>query len=97
MRTGRSIDGLAGQVMDQPMQDICPGLHRAADMNHDTKLVQPYEVDEACGSRASTFHVIGRVADASQCVHDADLSYSWSTGVLLLVHGCEIRCGVHRL
>jgi hypothetical protein len=37
-------------------------------------------VDETCGSPASTFRVIGRVADASQCVHDADLTYSWSSG-----------------
>jgi hypothetical protein len=37
-------------------------------------------VDEACGSPASTFRVIGRVADAAQCVRDADLTYSWSAG-----------------
>lgn len=37
-------------------------------------------VDEACGSPASTFRVIARVADVSQCVHDADLTYSWSSG-----------------
>jgi hypothetical protein len=37
-------------------------------------------VDEACGSPASTFRVIGRVAEESQCVHDADLTYAWSSG-----------------
>jgi hypothetical protein len=36
--------------------------------------------DEACGSPASTFRVIGRVGDAAQCVRDADLTYSWSAG-----------------
>jgi hypothetical protein len=40
----------------------------------------PKLVDEACGSPASTFRVIGRVSDVSQCVHDADLTYSWSSG-----------------
>jgi hypothetical protein len=37
-------------------------------------------VDEACGSPASTFRVIGRVAEEAQCVHDADLTYAWSSG-----------------
>src|SRR6201999_3037684 len=37
-------------------------------------------VDEACGSPASTFRVIARVAEESQCVHDADLTYAWSSG-----------------
>lgn len=36
-------------------------------------------VDEACGSPASTFRVIGRVGNVSQCVYDADLTYSWSS------------------
>ena len=36
--------------------------------------------DEACGSPASTFRVVGRVSDAAQCVRDADLTYSWSEG-----------------
>ncbi|MGH3970641.1 MAG: LppU/SCO3897 family protein, partial [Mycobacterium sp.] len=40
----------------------------------------PKLVDEACGSPASTFRVIGRVGDASRCVRDADLTYSWSSG-----------------
>jgi len=40
----------------------------------------PKLVDEACGSSASTFRVIGRVANASQCVRDADLTYSSSVG-----------------
>ena len=35
-------------------------------------------VDEPCGTPASTFRVIGRVAQASQCVPDADLTYSWT-------------------
>jgi hypothetical protein len=37
-------------------------------------------VDQACGSAASAFRVIGRVADVAQCVPDADLTYSWSSG-----------------
>jgi hypothetical protein len=40
----------------------------------------PKLVGEACGSPASTFRVIGRVGNVSQCVHDADLTYSWSSG-----------------
>jgi hypothetical protein len=40
----------------------------------------PKLVDEVCGSPASTFRVIGRVGDASQCVRDADLTYSSSSG-----------------
>ena len=40
----------------------------------------PTPVGQPCGSPASTFRVIGRVSDVSQCVHDADLTYSWSSG-----------------
>lgn len=44
----------------------------------------PKLVDEACGSPASTFRVIGRVGNASQCVHDADLTYSSPSGAVCL-------------
>jgi len=44
----------------------------------------PKLVDEACGSAASTFRVIGRVGNASQCVRDADLTYSSSRGAVCL-------------
>jgi hypothetical protein len=37
-------------------------------------------VDETCGTPASTYRVISRVAAESQCVHDADLTLSWSAG-----------------
>jgi hypothetical protein len=37
-------------------------------------------IDQQCGSPASTFRVIGRVSDVAQCVRDADLTYSWSSG-----------------
>jgi hypothetical protein len=37
-------------------------------------------IDEPCGSPASTYRVIGRVDNESQCVHDADLTLSWSAG-----------------
>ncbi|WP_428338657.1 hypothetical protein [Mycobacterium sp.] len=37
-------------------------------------------MDEPCGSPASTYRVIGRVDRESQCVHDADLTLSWSAG-----------------
>jgi hypothetical protein len=40
----------------------------------------PTLVDQACGSPASTFRVIGRVASSSQCVRDADITYTWSKG-----------------
>jgi hypothetical protein len=40
----------------------------------------PELVDQTCGSSASTFRVIARVSDASQCVPDADITYSWSSG-----------------
>ena len=44
----------------------------------------PKLVDEACGSPASTFRVISRVADVSQCVRDADITYSAATGAACL-------------
>jgi hypothetical protein len=40
----------------------------------------PQLMDEPCGSPASTYRVIGRVDRESQCVHDADLTLSWSAG-----------------
>jgi hypothetical protein len=40
----------------------------------------PQLVDETCGTPASTYRVIDRVAAESQCVHDADLTLSWSAG-----------------
>jgi hypothetical protein len=40
----------------------------------------PQLVDETCGTPASTYRVIDRVAAESQCVHDADLTLSWSSG-----------------
>lgn len=40
----------------------------------------PQLVDATCGTPASTYRVIGRVAAESQCVRDADLTLSWSAG-----------------
>ena len=44
----------------------------------------PKLVDEACGSTTSTFRVIGRVGNVSQCVRDADLTYSSPSGAVCL-------------
>jgi hypothetical protein len=44
----------------------------------------PKLVDKACGSPGSTFRVIGRVGKVSQCVGDADLTYSSSSGAVCL-------------
>lgn len=44
----------------------------------------PKLVDEACGSTASTFRVIARVGSVSQCVRDADLTYSSPSGAICL-------------
>jgi hypothetical protein len=44
----------------------------------------PKLVDEVCGSPASTFRVIGRVRDVARCVHDADITYSSSSGAVCL-------------
>jgi len=41
-------------------------------------------VDEACGSPASTFRVIGRADSVAQCVRDADLTYAAATGAVCL-------------
>lgn len=38
-------------------------------------------VDEPCGSIASTFRVIARVGNVSQCVRDADLTYCREGGI----------------
>jgi hypothetical protein len=52
--------------------ESCVSIHQ---VNGSPKLV-----DKACGSPASTFRVIDRVSDVSECVRDADLTYSWSSG-----------------
>ena len=44
----------------------------------------PKLVDQACGTPASTYRVLARVSDEAQCVHDADLTYSSSAGVVCL-------------
>lgn len=37
-------------------------------------------VDQRCGSPASTYRVLNRVAATSQCVRDVDLTYTWTAG-----------------
>ena len=37
-------------------------------------------IDQACGSPASALRVVARVSDTSQCVRDADLTFSRSFG-----------------
>jgi hypothetical protein len=44
----------------------------------------PKLANERCGSPASTFRVIGRVGDVSQCVPDADLTFSSPSGGVCL-------------
>jgi len=44
----------------------------------------PKLANERCGSAASTFRVIGRVSDVSQCAPDADLTYHSATDAVCL-------------
>lgn len=54
--------------------DGCASIHQVGDSKE--------LVEQACGSSASTFRVIGRVGESSQCVGDADLIYTWSSQML---------------
>lgn len=44
----------------------------------------PKLADETCGSPASTFRVIARVSNVSQCLRDVDLTYSSAAGGVCL-------------
>lgn len=68
------LPGAAGPSTSPAASDGCASIRKVGDSKE--------LVEEECGSQASTFRVIGRVSDTSQCVGDADLIYTWSTQML---------------
>lgn len=72
--TTTDLTALPVSVNPLPAQQS-PSCVSLGDSDGATKLI-----DQQCGSSASTFRVIGRVSDVTQCVRDADLTYRWASG-----------------